>query len=325
VRRRVRHSIAPGLRPGPIPRRSRQAASVVGGGQARETARPAGGDEDRNLARAGSLERGKPILLRVDTLRHAGQGRFGASVPQVRERRPYDGYGHGRRGEDPREVKTQERIGSNLPGNTWRLVARTLTWLKPLKTSPPRPVRGTRVDGCGRRHRVPRTYGDRKEVIGTSCDGPGCRFRGAPLDLRARRNTGSRVRDLEGPGHRRCSQRRARTPTDAAAGLPIGMALTGAAARSDLRVRPEAADSPDPVWGRWQRRHRRYVPDPCQRGPTRHRRLAVAAGGRSPGNRSPGNVRRGRRTERSGRLRGRSKPLKGEAQGCHRRETKPEG
>jgi hypothetical protein len=37
------------------------------------------------------------------------------------------------------------------------------------------------------------------------------------------------------------------------------------------------------------------------------------------------NVRRGRQTERSCRLRGRSKPLKGEAHGRHRREIEPEG
>jgi hypothetical protein len=36
------------------------------------------------------------------------------------------------------------------------------------------------------------------------------------------------------------------------------------------------------------------------------------------------NVKRGRRTERIRRLRGRNKPLKGEAQGRYRRETEPE-
>jgi hypothetical protein len=41
--------------------------------------------------------------------------------------------------------------------------------------------------------------------------------------------------------------------------------------------------------------------------------------------RSAGNVRRGRGSERSPRLRGRNEPLKGETQGRYRRETKPEG
>jgi hypothetical protein len=48
-------------------------------------------------------------------------------------------YGRGRKGENPREVKTQERIGSNRQGNTGRMDARTLVQLKPLKATPPAP------------------------------------------------------------------------------------------------------------------------------------------------------------------------------------------
>lgn len=44
--------------------------------------------------------------------------------------------GRGRKGENPREMKTQERIGSGRPGNTGRVDARTLAKLKPLKSSP---------------------------------------------------------------------------------------------------------------------------------------------------------------------------------------------
>jgi hypothetical protein len=45
-------------------------------------------------------------------------------------------YGRGRKGENPREVKTQERIGSNRQGNTGRMDVRTLVQLKPLKATP---------------------------------------------------------------------------------------------------------------------------------------------------------------------------------------------
>jgi hypothetical protein len=54
----------------------------------------------------------------------------------VRERRPRKRRGRGRKGEHPREVKTQERIGSNRRGNTRRMDARIPTWLNPLKASP---------------------------------------------------------------------------------------------------------------------------------------------------------------------------------------------
>jgi hypothetical protein len=264
VRRRVRHSTAPGLRPGRVPRRSRQAASVVGRSQPREAAHPAGGDEDKNLARVGSLARGKPILLRADTLRHAGQDRFGAPVPQVRERRPYNGCGHGRRGENPREVKTQERIGSNLPGNTWRLVARTLTWLNPLKTSPPRPVRGTRVDGCGRRHRVPLAVRGPQGGHRLPCGGPGCRFRG-----RFAEPAGEADRRVvrPGPGAAWTAPLFATTRPDlpdADAGPSVGMARHGCGSP----VRPAGLSGgrrqPGSGYGRWQARHRRCVTDPCR-------------------------------------------------------------
>jgi hypothetical protein len=85
------------------------------------------GDEDGDLGRVGSLERGQPILLLADTLRHRPPDRLGAPEVEVRERRSYKRYDRGNRGEHPREVKTQERIGSNRPGNTGRLGARTLT------------------------------------------------------------------------------------------------------------------------------------------------------------------------------------------------------
>jgi hypothetical protein len=68
--------------------------------------------------RVGSLERGQPIFLLADTLRHRFRGRFGARGTKVRERRPRKWHGHGRRREHPREVKTQERIGSIYSGNT---------------------------------------------------------------------------------------------------------------------------------------------------------------------------------------------------------------
>jgi hypothetical protein len=42
-------------------------------------------------------------------------------------------HGRGRKGEYPREVKTQERIGSTVWGNTRRSAVRILTWLNPLK------------------------------------------------------------------------------------------------------------------------------------------------------------------------------------------------
>jgi hypothetical protein len=100
---RVRHLDAPGLRPDLLPSGRRSFRRDE--------------DEDKNLARVGSLERGKPILLLVETLRLRCCGRCGARKTQGRERRSDIGFGHGRRGESPREVKTQERIGSNRSGN----------------------------------------------------------------------------------------------------------------------------------------------------------------------------------------------------------------
>jgi hypothetical protein len=86
-----------------------------------------GGDEDRNLGRVGSLERGKPIFLLTDTLWHGRDDHFGARRVQVRERRLRKWRGRGRKGEYPRGVKTQERIGSNRRGNTRRMEARIPT------------------------------------------------------------------------------------------------------------------------------------------------------------------------------------------------------
>jgi hypothetical protein len=73
-------------------------------------------DEDENLGRVGSLERGKPIFLLTETLRHRQRSRFGAFGVEVLERRPGIWSGRGRKGENPREVKSQERIGSNHHG-----------------------------------------------------------------------------------------------------------------------------------------------------------------------------------------------------------------
>jgi hypothetical protein len=92
------------------------------------------GDKDRDLERVGNLERGKPIFLFIETLWHRQQGRFGVRVAQVRERRARNWRGHGRKGENPREVKTQERIGSNCRGKTRQLDARIPTLLKSLKS-----------------------------------------------------------------------------------------------------------------------------------------------------------------------------------------------
>jgi hypothetical protein len=76
------------------------------------------GDEDKNLGRVGSLERGKPIfLLQRDSEARISRSSSYAHEIQVRERRPHVWCGHGRRGEHPREVKTQERIGSICSGN----------------------------------------------------------------------------------------------------------------------------------------------------------------------------------------------------------------
>jgi len=102
----------------------RQGCSVQTPGA--EGARPirCEGDEDEDLGGVGSLERGKPILLLTDTLGHSRHGHLGARADQVRERRLRKRRGRGRRGEDLREVKTQERIGSNRRGNTWRMDAR---------------------------------------------------------------------------------------------------------------------------------------------------------------------------------------------------------
>jgi hypothetical protein len=65
----------------------------------------------------------------------------------VRERRLSNRPSHGRRGENPRELKTQERIGSNRRGKTGRMDARILTQLKPLKASPPRTAAGRQKRG----------------------------------------------------------------------------------------------------------------------------------------------------------------------------------
>jgi hypothetical protein len=76
------------------------------------------GDEDKNLGRVGSLERGKPIfLLQRDSEARRSRPSLYARGIQVRERRLHVWCGHGRRGEYPREVKTQERIGSICSGN----------------------------------------------------------------------------------------------------------------------------------------------------------------------------------------------------------------
>jgi hypothetical protein len=115
-----------------------------------------GEDEDGNLEGVGSLERGEPTILLTDTLRHRFRGRFGVPGKKVRERRPRIGHGRGRKGEHPREMKTQERIGSIRSGNTGRLVARILAWLKPLKASSgPRGLLQARTSSdvrAGRRH-----------------------------------------------------------------------------------------------------------------------------------------------------------------------------
>jgi hypothetical protein len=73
-------------------------------------------DEDGDLGRVGSLERGKPSFLFIETLWHRHRGRFGAPGVEVRERRPVIWSGRGRKSENPREVKSQERIGSNHLG-----------------------------------------------------------------------------------------------------------------------------------------------------------------------------------------------------------------
>jgi hypothetical protein len=79
-----------------------------------------GEDEDGNLGGVGSLERDKPTFLLIETLRHRRRGRFGVRRVQVRERRLHIRCGRGRKGEHPREMKTQERIGSCRRGNTRR-------------------------------------------------------------------------------------------------------------------------------------------------------------------------------------------------------------
>jgi hypothetical protein len=104
-------------------------------------------DEDKNLARVGILAREKPIFLLIETLGHRHVGRFGAHRVQVRERRLSNRPSHGRRGENLREMKTQERIGSNRRGKTGRMDARILTRLKPLKASLPRTVAGNQKEG----------------------------------------------------------------------------------------------------------------------------------------------------------------------------------
>jgi hypothetical protein len=42
-------------------------------------------------------------------------------------------HGQGKTGENPREMKFQERIGTGCQGNTGQLVVRTFALLKPLK------------------------------------------------------------------------------------------------------------------------------------------------------------------------------------------------
>jgi hypothetical protein len=54
------------------------------------------------------------------------------AVEKVRERRPFKRFGHGRRGENLTEMKTQERIGPNRRGKTRRMVVRIPIRLKSL-------------------------------------------------------------------------------------------------------------------------------------------------------------------------------------------------
>jgi hypothetical protein len=70
-------------------------------------------DEGEDLERVGSLERDQPILLLIETLRHKFFGPFRRPKTEVRERRQCIWHGRGRRGENPKEMKTQERIGSS--------------------------------------------------------------------------------------------------------------------------------------------------------------------------------------------------------------------
>ena len=68
---------------------------------------------------------------------------------------------------------------------------------------------------------------------------------------------------------------------------------------------------------------------PLSGGAHANRRIRVSQGRRRsrrrPSAHAADNARRGRKAERSFRLRGRNEPLKGEAHGRYRRETKPEG
>lgn len=106
-----------------------------------------GEDEDGKLERVGSTrERQANLPGRRDSeAREAGRfqrPRFASAREEAVQR-----YGRARKGDYPRELKTQERIGSYHPGNTGWLVARTLAWLKPLKASlQPRRV-GRRMTG----------------------------------------------------------------------------------------------------------------------------------------------------------------------------------
>jgi hypothetical protein len=75
---------------------------------------------------------------------------------QVRERRAVQRHGRVRRGEHPKEVKTQERIGSGRRDNTRWLAAWILAWLNPLEAIPHLRPGGTTTSGpCDRTAVVP--------------------------------------------------------------------------------------------------------------------------------------------------------------------------
>lgn len=75
---------------------------------------------------------------------------------QVRERRAVQRHGRVRRGEHPKEVKTQERIGSGRRDNTRWLAAWILAWLNPLEAIPHLRPGGTTTSGpCDRPAVVP--------------------------------------------------------------------------------------------------------------------------------------------------------------------------
>jgi hypothetical protein len=152
------------------------------------------------------------------------------------------------------------------------------------------------------------------------CDRPGCSgsggdtVRGVGVDQRSRRSTGSPADRPSWAVRRRLSgRRRIRPPVCAPDGSRRGTGRSAMAPRkaSDPRGSAPAGWKP--------RRGRRGRVGPSGSAPETGRTR------RDPTNRSADNVRRGRMAERSSRLRGRNKPLKGEAQGRYRRETEPEG